>query len=83
MLTMIQNVAKAQAEIDKLEAEATAATASGSTDSARKPAQKNQGVNGQASAGAAAEQEQDGVADAAKDLENAKIEDKAAPEITA
>ncbi|QIW95926.1 hypothetical protein AMS68_001444 [Peltaster fructicola] len=80
-----ENIAKAQAEIDKLEAEAVAAAdkPSGSTDSARKPAQKNQGVNGQASAGAETAQEQDAVADATQDLKNAKLEDATAPEGTA
>lgn len=81
---MTQNTAKAQAEIDKLEAEATAAAAAGgSTDHARKPAQKNQAANGQAYAGAELAQEDDAVKDAAKDLENARIEDSTAPSGTA
>ncbi|KAK5124468.1 hypothetical protein LTR85_001685 [Meristemomyces frigidus] len=73
------NVAKAQAEIDRLEAEANAAEpkdGSRSTDTARKPA----AVNGSASAGAEQEQEKDAAADVTKDLEKAKIEDETAPD---
>lgn len=87
MLTWVRkNIAKAQAEIDKLESEAAAAAdkpVNGTTDSARKPAIKNQGVNGQASAGAEADQEKDAAADVAKELEEAKIEDETAPDGTA
>lgn len=76
VLTESQNVDNAQKEIDRLEAEASAA---GPSDSARKPA----AVNGSASAGAEKAQEKDAVADATKDLESAKIEDNTAAESTA
>ncbi|KAF7185757.1 Uncharacterized protein HII31_12859, partial [Pseudocercospora fuligena] len=66
-----ENIANAQAEIDKLEAEATAeASAGNSKKDSRKPAAEKQ-VNGSASAGA----EKD-VADATQELEKAKIDDK-------
>ncbi|EME81117.1 uncharacterized protein MYCFIDRAFT_204190 [Pseudocercospora fijiensis CIRAD86] len=66
-----ENIANAQAEIDKLEAEATAdASAANSKKESRKPAAEKQ-VNGSASAGA----EKD-VADAAQELEKAKIDDE-------
>ncbi|KAI4606458.1 hypothetical protein J4E83_010049 [Alternaria metachromatica] len=72
-----ENIAKAQKEIDKLEAEEAAEdAANGSTDAARKPAQKNQAVNGDASAEAELAQEKDAAADAADDLKKATIEDK-------
>lgn len=77
LLTSLQNIAKAQKEIDKLEAEEAAEdAANGSTDAARKPAQKNQAVNGDASAEAELAQEKDAAADAADDLKKATIEDK-------
>ena len=77
LLTSLQNIAKAQKEIDKLEAEEAAEyAATGSTDAARKPAQKNQAVNGDASAEAELAQEKDAAADAADDLKKATIEDK-------
>lgn len=82
-LTRTQNVANAEAEIKRLEDEAAAIAAGGSTDAARKPAEKNQQVNGSASAGAELSQEKDASADVTKDLEKAKIEDKAAPGGTA
>ncbi|PVH96361.1 hypothetical protein DM02DRAFT_121069 [Periconia macrospinosa] len=67
-----ENIAKAQKEIDRLEAEET----DGATDTARKPSQKNQAVNGGAvSAGAELEQEKDAEADVAEELKKAKIED--------
>ncbi|CAN9408445.1 unnamed protein product [Alternaria sp. RS040] len=73
----LQNIAKAQKEIDRLEAEeAEEDAANGSTDAARKPAQKNQAVNGSASAKAEHDQEKDAAADAADDLKKASIEDK-------
>ena len=79
-----QNIANAQKEIDRLEAEATAADAkAGASDNARKPAIDNQGVNGNANAGAELSQEKDGADDAADDLKKAKIEDDAAPESSA
>ncbi|KAK5168953.1 multicopy suppressor of BFA (Brefeldin A) [Saxophila tyrrhenica] len=79
-----ENIAAAQKEIDRLEAEAQAADskAGGATETARTPATEKQGVNGSASAGAQQEQENDGVADATEDLEKAKIEDEKAPEGT-
>ncbi|KAK4545132.1 hypothetical protein LTR36_003683 [Oleoguttula mirabilis] len=77
------NVAKAQAEIDRLEAEANAADSKEggrSTETARKPAAEKQQLNGSASAGAEQEQEQDAAADVTDDLEKAKIEDETAAE---
>lgn len=72
---------KAQAEIEKLEAEASAADAkNGATEAARKPATEKQQVNGTASAGAEREQEADAVADVAEDMKKAKVEDATAPE---
>ncbi|KIW05617.1 uncharacterized protein PV09_03488 [Verruconis gallopava] len=71
-----ENIAKAKKEIEKLEAEAQAG-GEGSTDHARKPAQKNAGLNGHASAEAELAQEKDAIADAAKELAEAKIEDNA------
>jgi hypothetical protein len=71
----MQNIAKAQKEIERLEAEEDEG-ANGATDAARKPAQKNQGVNGEASAEAELEQEKDGAADAAEELKKASLEDK-------
>ena len=41
---------------------------------------ENQGVNGNANAGAELAQEKDGAADAAEELKKAKIEDETAPE---
>ncbi|KAF2635807.1 hypothetical protein P280DRAFT_473592 [Massarina eburnea CBS 473.64] len=67
-----ENIAKAQKEIDRLEADET----DGATDAARKPAQKNQAVNGDSvSADAELEQEKEAEADVAEELEKAKIED--------
>jgi len=70
-----ENIAKAKKEIEKLEAEALA---EGSMDHAKKPAQKNAGINGHADAGAELAQEEDAVADATKELKEAKIEDATA-----
>ncbi|KAF1939609.1 hypothetical protein EJ02DRAFT_408270 [Clathrospora elynae] len=70
-----ENIAKAQKEIERLEAEEDEG-ANGTTDTARKPAQKNQAVDGSASAEAELEQEKDAAADAAEDLEKASLEDK-------
>lgn len=58
-------------------------TSDRATDSARKPAQENQGVNGSTSAGAELDQEKAADADVAAELEKAKIEDANAPEGTA
>lgn len=44
-------------------------------DTHRKPATKNQGINGSASAEAELAQEKDAVKDATEDLKKAKIED--------
>ena len=82
-LTYIQNIANAQKEIDRLEAEANAAEAKSADrtiDAARKPAIENQGVNGNASAGAELDQEKDAAADVTDELQKAKIEDENAPE---
>jgi hypothetical protein len=90
MLTYLQNIDKAQKEIDRLEAEASASTPAnadkGSKDGAKKPAQKNEGVNGHGAAStnkhggrvpadAELAQEKDAAADATAELEKAKIED--------
>jgi len=75
-----ENIEKAKKEIERLEAEEDEA-AEGATDVARKPAQKNQGVNGTVSAEAELEQEKDAVADAAEDLKKAAIEDKETPAV--
>ena len=74
-MQLLQNVAKAQKEIERLEAEAKAVE-EGSKDTSSKPAAKNQAVNGKpVDAEAELAQERDGIADAAKDLANAKLED--------
>ncbi|KAF2787360.1 hypothetical protein K505DRAFT_329736 [Melanomma pulvis-pyrius CBS 109.77] len=71
-----ENIAKAQKEIDRLEAEGAEET-HGAKDTARKPAQKNQAVNGDAiSAAAELEQEKDAENDVADELKKASIEDK-------
>lgn len=81
-LTFVQNVAKAQKEIDRLEAEAVKAQEDGtdgrSRDDAKKTAQANAGVNGVVSAEAELQQEKDAVADATEELKAAKIEDATA-----
>lgn len=75
-LTLLQNIAKAQKEIDRLEAEG-ADEGHGAKDTARKPTQKNQAVNGDAvSAAAELEQEKDAEDDVAEELKKASIEDK-------
>ena len=78
-----QNIEKAKKEIEKLEQEATEASASasvraGRTDRAKKVALKNTGVNGDPSA--EAEEEQD-VADVSKELKATKIEDEETVEV--
>jgi hypothetical protein len=76
VLIFIQNIAKAQKELDRLDAE-DADESQGAKDTARKPAQKNQAVNGDAvSATAELEQEKDAEDDVADDLKKASIEDK-------
>lgn len=68
-----QNIAKAQKEIDRLNAEED----HGSKDTASKPAEKNQAVNGNSvSASAELNQEKDAEADVAEDLAKATLEDK-------
>ena len=72
-----ENIAKAEKEIERLEAEGTEA-GHGSKDKARKPAEKNQAVNGGAvSADAELAQEEDGAEDAADELKKASLEDQA------
>ncbi|KAF1949299.1 hypothetical protein CC80DRAFT_484687 [Byssothecium circinans] len=67
-----ENIAKAQKEIDRLEAE----EADGATDIARKPAQKNQAVNGSSvSADAELQQEKDAEADVAEELKKTTLEE--------
>jgi len=76
VLIVSQNIAKAQKEIDRLEAD----EADGATDTARKPSQKNQAVNGgPVSAAAELEQEKDAEADVAEELKKATLEDAEAP----
>lgn len=76
-----ENIAKAQKEIDRLDAETDADDDNGTKDTARKPSQKNQAVNGNAvSAAAELAQEKDAEADVAEDLKKASIEDNAAAE---
>jgi len=75
-----QNVEKAQKEIDRLEAEANEAPQPSNRrthDSSRKPATKNQAVNGTASASSEPAQEKDASADVTEDLKNTSIEDSA------
>ena len=45
-------------------------------DNSKKPAEKNQAVNGTADAGAELSQEKDAAADAAQEMKKASIEDK-------
>ncbi|KAF2477843.1 uncharacterized protein BDR25DRAFT_275312 [Lindgomyces ingoldianus] len=72
-----ENIAKAQKEIDRLETEGSEAD-HGSKDTHRKPAEKNQGINGDSvSAAAELQQEKDAEADAAEEMKKASLEDKA------
>ncbi|KAF9890338.1 hypothetical protein FE257_006004 [Aspergillus nanangensis] len=71
-----ENIKKAQEEIDRLDEEATQVE-SRATDSAKKPALENSGVNGKVSASAELKQEQDAVADASEELQKASLEEKA------
>ena len=77
----MQNIERAQKEIDRLEAEANAPASTASTgdrrthEIARKPATVNQSVNGTASASAEQAQEKDAEADVAEDLKKAALED--------
>jgi len=74
-----ENIAKAQKEIEKLESEsspsAPANINTGAKDTHSKPAAANLGTNGKVDAEAELKQEQDAVADAAAEMEKAKIED--------
>lgn len=88
--TVLQNIAKAQKEIDKLESEALATTPinsnTGTKDNARNSTQTNEGINGHGATstnkhgakvdtGAELAQENDAVNDTAVELEKAKIDD--------
>jgi uncharacterized coiled-coil DUF342 family protein len=78
-----ENIAKAQKEIERLEAEGTEA-GHGSKDVARKPAEKNQAVNGKdVSADAELAQEKEGADDAAEELKKATLEDQPTEETAA
>ena len=80
----MQNIEKAQKEIDRLDAEAETQNSQPSPSAsnrrtheiAKKPAKANQSVNGDVSAEAEHAQEKDAEADATEDLEKASIEDK-------
>lgn len=79
MLRLLQNIEKAQREIDRLEAEATETQHSGSRrthDSSKKPAVANQSVNGTVSASAESAQAKDAAADVTEDLKKVSVEDK-------
>jgi hypothetical protein len=83
-----QNIEKAKKEIEKLEQEAVEASAASSSGTgrqnrAKKVAVKDALVNGPVDAEGELAQEQDGVADAAKDLKEAKLEDKENTPVTA
>ncbi|KAH0839219.1 hypothetical protein AYO21_05635 [Fonsecaea monophora] len=78
-----KNIEKAKKEIEKLEQEALDASNAPSTSArsgrynhAKKVASKDVGVNGPVSADGELAQEKDAVADVAKELQEAKIEDK-------
>ncbi|KAG8528133.1 uncharacterized protein KY384_007049 [Bacidia gigantensis] len=76
-----ENIAKAQKEIDRLEAEAkeshSSSTANRRThDVAKKPSIANQSVNGTANASAELAQENDAADDVVKDLKEASIEER-------
>ncbi|KAL9096344.1 MAG: hypothetical protein Q9165_001341 [Trypethelium subeluteriae] len=74
-----ENIGKAQKEIEKLEAEANNGPAGpsddGTKDEAKKPAQKQQGVNGDASAAAELAQEKDAAKDVAEEMQKASLEE--------
>lgn len=71
-----QNIAKAQAEIDRLGADTVTETPEGSHDTAKKPSLANYGlVNRKSSPQAELAQEENGVEDVSKELEAAKLED--------
>lgn len=83
ILIYIQNIQKAQKEIDRLEADAEVHSSSPPSsnrrthDSAKKPAMANQSVNGSASAEAELAQEHDAASDVVKDIEQVHTEDSA------
>ncbi|KAF2233782.1 hypothetical protein EV356DRAFT_559825 [Viridothelium virens] len=73
-----ENIGKAQKEIEKLEAEANGSAGpsnDGTKDEAKKPAQKQQGVNGNASADAELAQEKDAAKDVAEEMQQASLEE--------
>lgn len=72
----MQNIEKAQKEIDKLEKEAQETPSQPkerSHDTAKKPALSHAGVNGNASAEAEQVQEQDAVADVAEEMKDMEV----------
>lgn len=86
-----QNIESAKKEIDRLEKEALEASSTSAApppkantdpkrtrDAAKKVAQDQQGIEGTISADAELAQEKDAVADVAKEMEAAKIEDATA-----
>lgn len=78
MLTSSQNIAKAKAEIEKLENEsASTEKKEGSTDIAKKPAQKNNAVddNNGVSAEAELKQEKEATEDVTEEMKKASIEE--------
>lgn len=83
LIGRLQNIERAQKEIDRLEAEASMPASTASTENrrahetARKPATVEQSVNGTASAKAEQALEKDAEADVAEDLKKASIEDRA------
>ncbi|KAJ9610677.1 multicopy suppressor of BFA (Brefeldin A) [Cladophialophora chaetospira] len=82
-----KNIEKAKKEIEKLEQEADAPNAASSSapagrqNRAKKVSAKDALVNGPVSAESEQTQEKDGVADATKELAEAKIEDKEGPPV--
>lgn len=84
-LIPIQNIEKAQKEIERLEREADEAAAAtspvpkvggGRRDAAKKTTIANQGVDGEISAEAELDQEKDAAADVTTEMKKAQIEDK-------
>ncbi|KAI9931971.1 hypothetical protein MW887_009472 [Aspergillus wentii] len=71
-----ENIKKAKEEIARLDEEAAKADQR-STDTAKKPAIENNGVDGSVSADAELKQEKDAAADVSEELQKASIEDKA------
>lgn len=91
---MVQNIAKAQAEIDRLESKDSASpgSASDTRATARKPTNANESTNGIASAtaehpeekdateGKDATEEKDAAADVSENLKKVTLDDEQAPE---